>query len=124
MIYRIGHNIRILMHAIVIHILKLVHTYHNDGREMTFYITHPGGVGDASSRSGCVARVIGSWLPAHVPAVEGKNHHHTKGNQTSGQPKTNVCENQIRKLVKIATKQNEKKLVASSNLGFPTIFLF
>ena len=28
------------MHAIVIHILKLVHKYHHDGREMTFYITH------------------------------------------------------------------------------------
>ena len=28
------------MHAIVIHVLNLVHKYHHDGREMTFYITH------------------------------------------------------------------------------------
>ena len=40
MIYRLWHNIHILMYTIVTLILKLAHTYRHDGREMTGYTTH------------------------------------------------------------------------------------
>ena len=58
MVYILWHNIRILMHAIVRYILKLVQAYCHKGRELAFSTTHPT---STLHRLGCSAVI--RWTP-------------------------------------------------------------